>query len=293
MNEAILVTSATGTVGREVVKQLAEQGAQVVAAAHQNGNAAKLAHIRVPGVAVVEVDYRRPESLAEAMSRVGELMLISPYTHDQVQLAEHIVKSAQAQGIRHMVVLSGYNVEDEEMPEIGKKLYAQEQLVRESGIPYTFLRACNFMQNFINYYPPQPDGNIYLPMGESRMNLIDARDIARLAVKALTEPGLENKAFRLATASHTLEEISGMLSQATGKMIRYVDVPPEALRSGMESAGVPEWMIGENLQLLDFAKAGRYEKTTPVFEQQTGRSPISFAQFARDYKDAFAYLKSE
>jgi hypothetical protein len=52
-------------------------------------------------------------------------------------------------------------------------------------------------------------------------------------------------------------------------------------------------MIGENLQLLDFAKAGRYEKTTPVFEQQTGRSPIVFAQFAHDYKDAYAYLKSE
>jgi uncharacterized protein YbjT (DUF2867 family) len=191
------------------------------------------------------------------------------------------------------VVLSGYNVEDEEMPEIGKKLYAQEQLVRESGIPYTFLRACNFMQNFINYYPPQPDGNIYLPMGQRRMNLIDARDIARLAVKALTEPGLENKAFRLATASHTIEEIAGMLSQATGKTICYVDVPSEALRSGLESAGVPEWMIGENLQLLDFAKAGRYEKTTPVFEQQTGRPPVSFAQFARDHKDAYAYLKSK
>ncbi len=79
------------------------------------------------------------------MSRAGKLMLISPYTHDQVQLAGHLLKSAQAHGIGHIVVLSGYNVEDEEMPEIGKKRYAQEQLVRESGIPYTFPRACNFI----------------------------------------------------------------------------------------------------------------------------------------------------
>jgi uncharacterized protein YbjT (DUF2867 family) len=87
MNEAILVTSATGTVGREVVKQLAQQGAKVIAAAHLNGNAAKKEPISLPGVGVAEVDYRQPESLAEPMSQAGKLMLISPYTYDQVQLA--------------------------------------------------------------------------------------------------------------------------------------------------------------------------------------------------------------
>jgi uncharacterized protein YbjT (DUF2867 family) len=291
MNETILVTSPAGTVGREVVRELSGKGIRVIAATHLNGNADKKTAIALPGVEIAHADYRQPASLDPLMSRAGKLMLITPYTHDQVQIAANIVESAKAHGIRHMVVLSGYNVEDEEMPEIGKKLYAQEQLVQESGIAYTFLRACNFMQNFVNYYPPQPDGNIYLPMGTSRMNLIDARDIAHLAAKALTEPGFENKALRLANASHSLEEIAGILSQATGKTIRYVDVPPEAMQSGMEGAGVPDWMIRENLQLLQFAKAGRYENTTPVFEQQTGHSPIPFARFASDYKDAYGYVK--
>jgi hypothetical protein len=70
-----------------------------------------------------------------------------------------------------------------------------------------------------------------------------------------------------------------------------MDIPPEAMQSGMEGAGVPDWMIRENLQLLQFAKAGRYENTTPVFEQQTGRPPITFVRFASDYKSAYGYVK--
>ncbi len=97
----------------------------------------------------------------------------------------------------------------------------------------------------------------------------------------------------MATASRTVEEIAEIQSQATGKTIRYVDVPATAMRSDMEGAGVPGWMIGKNLQLLGFAKAGRYENTTPVFEQQTDRAPISFAQFARANKDAYTYVKTE
>ena len=101
-------------------------------------------------------------------------------------------------------VLSGYNVEDNPRIAIGQKLYTQEQLVRQSGIPFTFLRACSFMQNYINYYPPQPDGNFYMPVGDQKMNFVDVRDIARVAVLALTQPGHQNQVYRLATVSHTI-----------------------------------------------------------------------------------------
>ena len=288
MNGTIFVTSATGTVGSEVVKQLAAHGHSVIAAAHLNGNPAKKQKIHLPNVEVTEVDYQRPATLGAAMAKAEKLMLISPYTSDQVQLARNIVEEAKKNGIRQIVVLSGFNVEDEPKIDIGRKLYEQEQIVVASGIPYTFLRACSFMQNFINYYGPQPDGNIYLPVGGSRMNFVDARDIARVAVKALTEPGHENQIYRLATVVHTVAEAAQVLAEATGKTIHYVDVPAEALQSGMAQAGVPEWMIGENLELFAAAKAGAYEKTAPDFETVTGTKPISFQQFARDHQAAYA-----
>lgn len=288
MSDKIVVTSATGTVGTEVVMQLAAINASVVALTHRNGNAAKNEKLP-PGVVPVGVDFNDPTSLTDALQGAGKLMLISPYAANQIELARTVVEAAKAAGVGHMVVLSGYNVEDKpERIAIGQTLYEQEQLVLGSGIPCTFLRACSFMQNFINYYPPQPDGNLYMPVGEAKMNFVDVRDIARVAVLVLTEPGHENKIYRLATVSHSITEIAQTLSQVTGRPYRYVDVPPAAVQAGMEQYGVPNWMITQNLELYAAVKSGRYTQTSPDFMTVTGRQPTDLATFFTDYRAAFA-----
>lgn len=293
MKNTILVTSATGTVGSEVVKKLLDRDVQVLAAAHLNGNPKKKQKLQHLGVEIVELDYRQPKSLDAAFAQAGKVMMITPYAPDQVQIAGTIVDAAKRNGVSHLVVLSGFNVEDENKIQIGQALADSEELVKKSGITYTFLRACSFMQNFINYYGPQPDGNIYLPIGNSRMNFVDVRDIAELAAVALTTPGHENKVYRLATTTLSIAEIAQLLSRNTGKQIAFVDVPAEAIRSGMEQAGVPGFMIEGNLELFAACKEGRYDKTSDDFTKVTGRVPISFAQFANDYKIAFAYVQPE
>jgi uncharacterized protein YbjT (DUF2867 family) len=218
--------------------------------------------------------------------------MLTPYNPEQKQIAHTIATAALRKGISHIVLLSGFNVTDKKPIEIARALMAGEEAVKATGIPYTFLRACSFMQNFINYYGPQPDGNIYMPVGDTKMNFIDGRDIAQVAAIALTQNGHENKAYRLATVAHTIEEIAGLLSQATGKTIRYVDLPADAIAQGMRQYGVPGWMIEQNLELYAAAKEGRYTQTTKDFELVTGKTPISFAEFASEHSEHFSKVVS-
>jgi uncharacterized protein YbjT (DUF2867 family) len=292
MNSKIIVTGATGTVGSEVVKALQKKGANLVAALHTGGHVEKREKLGTQTLTFAEIDYSQPYTLDEAFEPGAKLFMLTPYNPEQKQIAHTIARAALRNAISHIVLLSGFNVTDEKPIEIARSLLAGEEAVKATGIPYTFLRACSFMQNFINYYGPQPDGNIYMPVGNAVMNFIDARDIAEVAATALTENGHENKAYRLATVAHTIEEIAALLSKATGKTINYVDVPAEAISQGMRQYGVPEWMIEQNLELYAAAKEGRYTQTSPDFERVTGKRPISFEDFANDYSVHFRNVVS-
>lgn len=292
MNNKIIVTGATGTVGREVIKALQKKGANIVAALHKGSGAEKREKLGTKNLIFAEIDYSQPQTLNEVFEPGAKLFMLTPYNPEQKQIASTIARAALRKGISHIVLLSGFNVTDEKPIEIARSLIAGEEAVEVTGIPYTFLRACSFMQNFINYYGPQPDGNIYMPVGNVAMNFIDVRDIAEVAAIALTQNGHENKAYRLATVAHTIEEIAALLSKATGKTIRYVDVPADAIAQGMRQYGVPEWMIEQNLELYAAAKDGRYSQTTNDFELVTGKTPISFADFAHDYSGHFSKVVS-
>jgi uncharacterized protein YbjT (DUF2867 family) len=293
MQSKIIVTGATGTVGSEVVKALHNKGYKVVAALHKGSSGQKREKITLQNVSFAEVDYSQPDTLDAIFEPGASLFMLTPYNPEQKQIAHTLASAALRKGISHIVLLSGFNVTDEKPIEIARSLIAGEEAVKATGIPYTFLRACSFMQNFINYYGPQPDGNIYMPVGMAAMNFIDVRDIAKVAAIALTEPGHENKAYRLATVAHPIADIAAMLTEATGKTIRYVDVPAEAIAQGMRQYGVPEWMIEQNLELYAAAKEGRYTRTSTDFEQVTGKAPISFSTFTHDYREHFRAVVNE
>lgn len=288
MTSKIIVTGASGTIGREVVRALQKRGANIVAALHKGSRAEKREKVGTQNLTFAEIDYSQPQTLEEVFEPGAKLFMLTPYNPEQKQIASTIASAALRKGISHIVLLSGFNVSDEKPIEIARSLMAGEEAVKATGIPYTFLRACSFMQNFINYYGPQLDGNIYMPVGDTKMNFIDGRDIAEVAAITLSQNGHENKTYRLATVAHTIEEIAGLLSQATGKTIRYVDLPADAIAQGLRQYGVPEWMIEQNLELYAAAKEGRYTQTTKDFELVTGKTPISFADFARDNSGHFS-----
>jgi uncharacterized protein YbjT (DUF2867 family) len=282
----ILVTGAGGTVGSEVLKQLREQGAKVRAGFN---NPEKAARAKQQGIDAAVLDFADRASLAQALKGVDKVFLLGPTVPNQTQLESNVVEEAKKASVKHIVKLSVLGAPDEKFT-LAKWHRAVEKNIESSGLQYTFLRCNEFMQNTINYYLPtiKSDGAFYLPTKDSKNSVIDARDIAAVAVKVLTTSGHENKAYELTgpeALSH--DQIARKLSAAAGTQIKYVDIPPAAYKESSLAAGVPEFYVDLLLNLYQFYVAGEAQRVTKDVERVLGRKPHSFDGFARDHAPAF------
>jgi uncharacterized protein YbjT (DUF2867 family) len=285
----ILVTGATGTVGGEVVKQLSSTGQKVRASVRSTTRVTSNDKLR--DVELMEMDYNKPETLVTAFKGADKLFLLTPASPKAAELAANLVKEAKKNGIKHIVKQSVMGA-DSELDVAHLRLHRQaEKMIEESGIPFTFLRPNDFMQNFVNFYSPTIKSNnaLYLPAEDAKVSFVDVRDIAATAVKTLTDDGKHiGKAYTI-TGPEALSysRAAEILSNVTGKKISYVNVSEEDTRVGMKAMGWDDWLINTTLQIFDLERKGYASKVSSDVEEVLGQKPISFSQFAKDYAQAF------
>lgn len=173
--------------------------------------------------------------------------------------------------------------------EYGRRHRVPEKYIETSGLAWTHLRPNCFMENFIHFYPPRPDGNPYLPLGTGATSFVAAEDLAELAAAILADPARHpgqayavNGPDALSTA-----QIAAFLSEAAGRPIHYVEVPEPAARKGMIAAGVPAWQAEAMMELFAVMKAGYCAGRDDNVERFALRPPTRFPQWARDNAAAF------
>lgn len=279
----ILITGASGNVGREVLKQIAATGVKVRAAFQSVGKAA----IAPSGVDIVTMDYNQPETLQKALQGVERVFLVGPPTPNLPALERKAVDEIKRSEARYVVKLSAMGGRGAIFP---RQHADSEDYIKSSGLTYTFLRPNGFMQNFINYNAAtiNTQNAFYGSQGDGEVSHIDIRDIAAVAVKTLTGDGHEGKAYTL-TGPEALSNarVAEILSDDTGREINHVDLPPEQFKQALVGAGLPEWSADALVDLQQFYRAGKASEVTGDVEQLLGRKPISFEQFSRDYEQAF------
>jgi len=286
MATTILVTGATGTIGKKVVERLASTAGVTVRAAVRSTEKAPA----FPGANVVPtiVDHDRPESYEAALSGVDRLFLLTPFAQESAAYGKRLVDVAKAKGVKRIVKQSAFGAEMEPGIQLGREHREVEKHIEASGIAYTFLRPNNFFKNFLGYYPPQKDGNIYLPWGTSACSFIAAGDIAEVAAIALTAPGHEGKAYTLTgPEAITVAQAAHAIGEVTGRKIAYVDVPEAAARKSMLDYGMSTWMVDGMMELHAIDKAGYAAVVTDAFPTVTGHKATTFLEFAR--KNAAAW----
>jgi uncharacterized protein YbjT (DUF2867 family) len=291
MVETILVSGATGTVGSEVVRQLSSSMDVNIKAAARSVE--KIKNLEGDKVKTVSIDYNKLESLKEALKNVDKLFLLTPDVPNAHELASNLVNEAKKAGVRYIVKQSVMGAD--EGADVGTmRLHREaEKIIEESGVPYTFLRPNEFMQNFINFHGHSIKNNnaFYLPLENAKVSVVDVRDIAAVAVKALMENGdnkYKNKKY-LITGPETLSyhQMAELLSNATGKKISYVAISEEEAKGGMKEMGMDNWLINTISELSNYFKKGYASQVSSAVEEVTGKKPISFSQFANDYVEAF------
>jgi uncharacterized protein YbjT (DUF2867 family) len=154
----ILVTGATGTVGSEVVKQLAlssfspsDNDIIIRAAIHSQNKADKFKQCDNKAVETVNMDYNNPETIANALNNVDKLFLLNLPAPDIASYTNLVKQIKKYGGINHIVKLSSMAADAGLPPTMGRIHREEEKIIEESGIPFTFLRLGTFMQNFVNF----------------------------------------------------------------------------------------------------------------------------------------------
>jgi len=284
VEKTVLVTGATGTIGRDLIKILSENGVPVRAGVRDQAKARKQFGANI---ALATFDFEDAASFPDSLKDVEKVFLLPPPIPNQVAVTNAFIDATKRAGVRHIVKLSVIGADTDPPFTFGKWHAANDQRVRESGLAFTFLRPNSFMQNFINYFPPR-DGAIYLPWGNGRASFVDVRDIAALAAEALTSEGHDGKTYTLTgPAALGIAEVASILSEVTGREINYVDVPESAARDGMLQAGLPQWQVDALMELHAGNKQNRWTAVTSDIEKVTGKSATAFTRFARDHADRF------
>ncbi|HEU4401855.1 MAG TPA: SDR family oxidoreductase [Candidatus Polarisedimenticolia bacterium] len=282
----ILVTGASGNIGGELVKRLTDAKVRFRAGYHSKdkADAAKRA-----GVEAVLIDFTRPATLRPGLEEVQSLFLISGNHPSQTELEINVVHEAKKAGVRHLVKTSVWGAEGAAFS-FARIHRPVEKEIEASGIAYTFLRPNGFMQNFVNFLAGtiRAQGAFYLPARQARVSHIDVRDIAGVAARVLVESGHEGKAYDLSgPEALTYDQIAEKLSAVLDRKIVYVDLPDAEFKKSMIGAGAPPAYADAMIDLVHYYIAGQASRVTPAVRQITGKDPIAFDQFAREFARAF------
>ncbi|GAB3410062.1 Rossmann-fold NAD(P)-binding domain-containing protein [Flindersiella endophytica] len=277
----VLVTGATGNVGREVAAQLAATGAEVCAFVRDRRTA------RLPeGTEAAEGDLSVPETLERALAGVGAVFLIWPFlTADGASAA----LDAIARTARRVVYLSSSVVDDgteRQADPVGQLHADMEGLVEASGLEWTILRADTLASNTLGWAGQIRAGDVVRGPGIAPTAVIDPRDVAAVAVRALAGDGVAGAKLVL-TGPQPLDraEQVATIGQVVGRSLRFEEVPVAAAREQMLADGRPPALVEALLASAENRPASNL--VTPTVENVTGRPPRTFQEWATDHADAF------
>jgi uncharacterized protein YbjT (DUF2867 family) len=283
----ILVTGAPGNVGSEVVRGLQALNIPIRLAAF-SVEAAQKAFGDDPNVEIVHFDFLDPHTYARTFDGIERLFLVRPPNLADVpkEIAPALYAAKEA-GVKHFVFLSLQGVEKQRMV----PHYKIEQLLQSMDVTYTFLRASFFMQNLSTTHRDEIKNRneIAVPVGKSKTSFIDVRDIGAVAVRALTEAGHENKIYTL-TGREALDyyTVAETLTDELGRAIRYTN--PNVLSFFIQQvrSGRPFGFTLIMAGLYTITRFGNAKDVTDDVRRLLGRNPISFVEFAHDYRQSWA-----
>ena len=278
----VLVTGATGTVGRHVVAGLLAAGVPVRAAVREPGAAAV-----APQAEAVRFAFDDRSTWPAALDRAGALFLMRPPQIANVAAdLLPFVDAALAAGARRVVFLSLQGAERVRVVPHRRV----ERHLEASGAEWTFLRPSYFFQNLLTALRDdvRDRGEIAVPAGRGRTSFVDAREVAEVAVQALTRPGHARRAHELTGPdAPTYAEVAAALTAVLDHPVRYTSPSPPAFVRDQRRKGVPLGLVAVTLVLYTTARLGLAARTTPELATLLGRPALGLEAFVAEHADAW------
>jgi NAD(P)H dehydrogenase (quinone) len=279
----ILVTGATGSIGRHLVRRLRDVPFTALARDEAKG--------RELGCPYVVGDFDDPDSVTAALTGIDQLVLNAggavPADGEQPMVRQQVtaIDAAVKAGVSRIVKVSVWGAKEGGRLAEGAH-WTIERHLAASGVDWAVLQPSGFMQNFLTGAAvfTDEDRNIVGAYGTSRVSYIDCADIAACAQALLT--GTRRGTFVL-TGPESLNhmEIAAKLSTVANRRIRYIDLAPAELASTLVARGAPPRFADDVATLFAEVADGALETTTTTVAELTGHRPRTFDEFLADHHE--------
>lgn len=288
----LLVTGASGQLGRRVVELLLEAGIPNLVAASRDP--AKLADLAARGVETRRADFDDPASLATAFAGIDRLLLVSTDALDQPgrRIAQHraAVAAAAAAGVKHVVYTSAPGAR----PQVGggvidDHFWTEQALAAQPSLTWTVLRHNIYCEILLmGAGQAVASGALYSATAGAGRAYVSREDCARVDAAALVKGEGRQILDVSGPAAVTQDQVAAVLAELSGKPVAHHDLTADALRQGLLAAGLPPFMA-EALAHFDVeASQGQYAIVTDVVETLTGRPPTSVRAFLEANRGALS-----
>ncbi len=285
----LLVTGASGQLGRRVVELLLQANAGTIVATTRTPE--KLSDLSQRGVIVRQADFNKPESLAAAFAGVDRLLLVSTDALDEpgLRLKQHqaAVKAAEAAGVSHVVYTSLINPGPESAVLFAPDHFGTEQALAASQLNWTVLRNNLYSDLLLGSLGQAIQlGQLFSAAGDGKISYITREDCAQAAAAALLSSFDGRRTFDI-TGPEALSQtkLANIATQLAGKPITYAPLELELLIHNMVLVGLPK-PVAETYASIDTATAkGQFETVSNDFVELTGSQPTAVADFLAANQD--------
>jgi (4-alkanoyl-5-oxo-2,5-dihydrofuran-3-yl)methyl phosphate reductase len=280
----ILVTGATGNIGSELVKLLVAKGLTVRVISRDEK---KVSHLD-PAVQRVIGDRHDLSVVRKAVQGAEKVFMLAVLFDKHHEADRLLIDEAKQAGAGQIVMISS-NAVHLEGNLIGQLHREKEELIEQSGVPWTFLQPGGFMSNSLQWADViKSQSKVFNPMGKGKTAPISPYDIAAVAAVALTSSGHEAKTYGLTGAESlsTPEQVE-ILSKVIGKPIECVDIPVEVAAERAIASGLPEVLVRSLAELWVQVRKESYTFRTNEVEKLTGQPAQTFETWCREHRSAF------
>ncbi len=239
----IVITGATGKLGRHVLDVLLERNVpagEIIAAGR---SIEKLNDYAAKGVKVVAMDYDDPASVAAALAGAHKVLLIASSEVGKDRPAQHrtVIEAAKKEGVELLAYTSGAKA-DTSPSILAVDHKATEDILADAGVPYAVLRNGYYFENWTDQIQGTLAQGVLLgAAGEGRVNAATRRDLAEAAVAVLLGEDQAGKVYELGgDTAFTLTEFAAAITAATGTTVVYNDLPASEYVGALTSFGLPE-----------------------------------------------------
>ncbi len=277
----ILVTGATGQLGRSVVQQLLKNTSadKIAALVRDEG---KAADFKDAGVSIRVGDYDDPGSLERAMQGIDRVLLIAG-TDETKRIQQHrnVIQAAKKAGVS-CIAYTSRNLKDRTtlVNKLMEGHFQTEDDIKASGLGYAIFRNVLYMDTVVFYVGEKGlENGFSLPTGQGRVAYALRSEMGEALANWLLKGDCENSIYKLTGAeSYSFDDVARVLSDLTGKQVTYKSIDDSVFEAQMRERGLPEMLIPRFLGFQTDIKNGQEDEISPELEGLLGRKPATLRE---------------